>query len=48
MWCLSRPNGARFFHPTEDAANAARDALGGGLVWFDAFDYDRYTQGRAA
>lgn len=47
MWCLTRANGTRTFHATEEGADAARDASEG-VVWWDSFDYARYNVGRAA
>ena len=52
MWCLSRPSTiARRFFATEAEAIAAavrEDPTARRLIWWDAFDYERYNRGRVA
>lgn len=52
MFCLSRPNtlARRYFDTEADAIAAAvrEDSAAARLVWYDAFDYERYNAGRVA
>jgi hypothetical protein len=42
MWCLTLTNGARSFHATKEAAEAAA-AGAEHIVWYDAFNYEAHN-----